>query len=154
MGLWYPSNKGFFIHQFSDVDLGGCQLDRKNTSSGCELLDGKLVSWLLKKQTCVSISTAKAEYVAAAAFNSQIIWIQSQLHDYAINMKKIPLYFDSQSSIHIFHNPVKHSKTKRISLHYHFIKDHVADGNIEVHFVKTTDQLAVYLQNPWMKTNF
>ena len=57
-------------------------------------------------------------------------------------MKKIPLYCDSQSAIRICHNPVQHSKTKHIALRYHFIKDHVEEGNIEVHFVKTTDQLA------------
>jgi len=67
--------------------------------------------------------------------------------DYAINMKKITLYCDSQSAVCIYHNPVQHSKTKHIALRDHFIKDHVEDGNIEVHFVKTTDQLAISLQN-------
>ena len=57
-------------------------------------------------------------------------------------MKKIHLYCDSQSAIRIFHNPVQHSKTKHIALRYHFIKDYVEEGNIEVHFVKTTEQLA------------
>ena len=93
------------------------------------------------KQTCVSIFAAEAEYVAAAACTSQIIWIQSQLRDYAINMKKIRLYCDSQSAIRICHNPVQHSKTKHIALRYHFIKNHVEDGNIEVHFLKTTYHL-------------
>ena len=27
----------------SDADLGGCGLDRKSTTVGCEFLDGKLV---------------------------------------------------------------------------------------------------------------
>ena len=57
-------------------------------------------------------------------------------------MKKIPLYCDSESAIRICHNPVQHSKTKHIALRYHFIKDHVEDGNVEIHFVWTTDQLA------------
>ena len=57
-------------------------------------------------------------------------------------MKKISLYYDSQSAIRICHNPVQHSKTKHIALRYHFIKDHVEEGNIEVHFIKTTKQLA------------
>ncbi|CAH1426641.1 unnamed protein product [Lactuca virosa] len=117
LGLWYPSNTGFFVQAYSDVDLGGCNLDRKSTSGGCQFLDGKLVSWQSKKQTCVSISTAEAEYVAAAACTSQI--------------------YGS-----------KHSKTKHIALRYHFIKDHVEDGNIEVHFVKTTDQLADIFTKP------
>ena len=154
LGLWYPTKTGFFIQAFSDSDLGGCTLDRKSTSGGCQLLDGKLVSWQSKKQTCVAISTAEAEYIAAAACTSQIIWIQSQLRDYAINMKKIPLYCDSQSAIRICHNPVQHSKTKHIALRYHFIKDHVEDGNIEIHFVKTTEQLADIFTKPLDEKSF
>ncbi|KAI3493567.1 hypothetical protein L1887_40767 [Cichorium endivia] len=141
-GLWYPANSGFYIQAYSDSDLGGCSIDRKSTSGGCQFLDRKLISWQSKKQTCVSISTAEAEYVAATACTSQIIWIQSQLKEYAINMRKIPLFCDSQSAIRICHNPVQHSKTKHIALRYHFIKSHVEEGNIEVHFVHTTEQLA------------
>jgi len=154
LGLWYPAKIGFFIQAFSDSDLGGCTLDRKSTTGGCQLLDGKLVSWQSKKQTCVAISTAEAEYISAAACTSQIIWIQSQLRDYAINMKKIPLYCDSQSAIRICHNPVQHSKTKHIALRYHFIKDHVEDGNIEIHFVKTTEQLADIFTKPLDEKSF
>ncbi|KAI3503844.1 hypothetical protein L1887_32298 [Cichorium endivia] len=141
-GLWYLANSGFYIQAYSDSDLGGCSIDRKSTSGGCQFLYGKLISWQSKKQTCVSISTAEAEYVAAAACTSQIIWIQSQQKDYAINMRKIPLFCDSQSAIRIWHNPVQHSKTKHIALRYHFIKSHVEEGNIEVHFVHTTEQFA------------
>ena len=57
-------------------------------------------------------------------------------------MKKIPLYGDSESEIRICNNPVKHSKTKPIALRYTFIKDHVEEGNVEVHFVRSSDQLA------------
>ena len=135
LGLWYPSKTGFFVQAFPDADLGGCQLDRKSTTGKCQLLDGKLVSWQSKKQTLVSISTPEAEYVAVAACISQVIYIQSQLRNFAINMKKIPLYCDLQSSLLIFHNPVHHSKSKHIALHYRLIKDHVEDGNIEVHFL-------------------
>ena len=130
------------MQAFSDADLGGCGLDRKSTSGGCQILDGKLVSWQSKKQTCVSLSIAEAEYIATASCTSQIIWIQNQLQDYGIKMKRIPSYCDSESAIRICHNPVQHSKTKHIALRYHFIKDHVEDGNIEVHFVKSSDQLA------------
>ena len=57
-------------------------------------------------------------------------------------MKKIPLYCYSESAIRICHNPVQHSKTKHIALRYHFIKDHVEEGNVEVHFIRSSDQLA------------
>jgi len=95
-----------------------------------------------KKQTCVSISTAESEYIAAAACCSQVLWIQSQLRDFGYNMKKIPIFYYSTSAISICHNPIQHSKTKHIDLRYHFIKDHIQDDNIEVHFVPTESQLA------------
>ncbi|KAL4590759.1 hypothetical protein LXL04_003702 [Taraxacum kok-saghyz] len=142
LGIWYPANTGFFVQAFTDSDLGGCNLDLKSTSGGCQFLDRKLVSWQSRKQTCVSLSTAEAEYIAAATCTSQVIWIQSQLRDYGVNTKKIPIYCDSESTIRICHNPVQHSKMKHIALRYHFIKDHIEEGNIEIHFVKTTEQLA------------
>ncbi|KAI3510082.1 hypothetical protein L1887_25609 [Cichorium endivia] len=73
LGLWYPSGLGFFLQAFLDVDLGGCGLDWKSTSGGCQLLDGKLVSWQSRKKTCVSLSVAEAECIAAASCTSQII---------------------------------------------------------------------------------
>nr|GEX11886.1 retrovirus-related Pol polyprotein from transposon TNT 1-94 [Tanacetum cinerariifolium] len=39
-------------------------------------------------------------------------------------------------------NPVQHSKTKHIIVCYHFIKEHVEKGTIELYFVKTDYQLA------------
>ncbi|XP_023758640.1 uncharacterized mitochondrial protein AtMg00810-like [Lactuca sativa] len=62
-GIWYPSSSGFFVQAFSDTDPGGCGLDRKSTMGGCHFIDGKHVSWQLKKQTCISLSTAEAEYI-------------------------------------------------------------------------------------------
>ena len=103
----YGSSSGFFVQAFLDADLGSCGFDRKSTTGGCHFLDDKLFSWQLKKQTCVSRSTVEAVYIVDACFTSQVIWIQSQLRDYGINMKRIPLYCDSESTIHICHNPVQ-----------------------------------------------
>nr|GEZ57838.1 hypothetical protein [Tanacetum cinerariifolium] len=55
---------------------------------------------------------------------------------------KIPLYCDSQSAIAISCNPVQHSRTKHIHTRYHFIKEQVENGIIELYFVRTEYQLA------------
>ncbi|XP_042752088.1 secreted RxLR effector protein 161-like [Lactuca sativa] len=98
LGIWYPSNSRFFVQAYSDADLGRCGLDHKITTEGCQFLDGELVSWQSKKQTCISLSTAEAEYITAASCTSQVVWIQSQFRDYGINMKRIPLYCYSDIS--------------------------------------------------------
>ncbi|GJU78367.1 copia protein [Tanacetum coccineum] len=46
------------------------------------------------------------------------------------------------SAIVISCNPVQHSKTKHIDIRYHFIKEHVEKGTVELYFVGTEYQLA------------
>ncbi|KAJ9541772.1 hypothetical protein OSB04_028278 [Centaurea solstitialis] len=141
-GIWYPKGLGFELQAYTDADYGGCNMDRKSTSGHLQFLRNKLVSWASKKQQCVSTSTAKSEYVAAASCCSQVLWMQSQLRDYGLEYKKIPIYCDSKSAIAISANPVQHSKTKHIDIRYHFLKDNVEKENIELYFVNTEYQLA------------
>ncbi|GJU92252.1 retrovirus-related pol polyprotein from transposon TNT 1-94 [Tanacetum coccineum] len=99
-----------------DADHKGCNDDCKSTSGGIQFLGDKLVSCSLKKQDCTTMSTAEAEY--------------------------IPMYCDSKSAIAISCNPIQHSRTKHINIRYHFIKEHVAKGTIELYFVRKEYQLA------------
>ena len=62
--------------------------------------------------------------------------------DYGLSFSKIPIYCDNQSAITMTGNPVQHSLTKHISIRYHFIREHVMEGTIELHFVPTDQQLA------------
>nr|GEV39103.1 hypothetical protein [Tanacetum cinerariifolium] len=64
------------------------------------------------------------------------------LTEYGFHFKRIPIYCDSKSAIAISCNPVKHSRTKHIAVRYHFIKEHVEKGMIELYFVKTDYQMA------------
>nr|GEU78897.1 retrovirus-related Pol polyprotein from transposon TNT 1-94 [Tanacetum cinerariifolium] len=47
-----------------------------------------------------------------------------------------------QDSISISYNPVQHSRTKHIDVRYHFIKEKVEKGIVELFFVETEYQLA------------
>nr|GEU80598.1 integrase, catalytic region, zinc finger, CCHC-type, peptidase aspartic, catalytic [Tanacetum cinerariifolium] len=102
----------------------------------------KLVSWMSKKQNCTAMSSAEAEYVALSASFAQVMWMRTQLQDYGFNYNKILLYCDSQSAIAISCNPVQHSRTKHIDTRYHFIKEQIENGIIELYFVRTEYQLA------------
>nr|GEW64521.1 retrovirus-related Pol polyprotein from transposon TNT 1-94 [Tanacetum cinerariifolium] len=137
-GLWYTKDSGFELTGFSDADYVGCKDSFKTTSDGAQFLGEKLVSWSSKKQDCTSLSTAKAEYVSLSACCAQVLWMRTQLTDYS----KIPIYCDSKLAIAISCNPIQHSRTKHITFRYHFIKEHVKKGTIELYFVKTDYQLA------------
>ncbi|GJT15944.1 hypothetical protein Tco_0874650 [Tanacetum coccineum] len=67
--------------------------------------------------------------------------IRTQLLDYGYRFNKIPMYCNSKSAIAISGNPVQPSCTKRINILYHFIKEHVERGTVELYFVRTEYQL-------------
>nr|GEZ09629.1 retrovirus-related Pol polyprotein from transposon TNT 1-94 [Tanacetum cinerariifolium] len=142
MGLWYLKDSSFELTAFLDANHAGCIDSCKSTSGGIQFLGEKLVSWMSKKQNYTAMSSAEAEYVALSASCTQVMWMRTQLQDYGFNYNKIPLYCDSQSAIAISCNPVQHSRTKHIHTRYHFIKEQVENGIIELYFVRTEYQLA------------
>ncbi|GKE55146.1 retrotransposon protein, putative, unclassified, partial [Tanacetum coccineum] len=137
-----------------DADHAGCNDDCKSTSGGIQFLGDKLVSWSSKKQDCIAMSSAKAKYVSLSACCAQVIWMRTQLLDYGFHCHKIPIYCDSKSAISISCNPVQHSRTKHINIRYHFIKEHVEKGAIELYFVGTEYQLADLFTKALMKERF
>nr|GEX80924.1 retrovirus-related Pol polyprotein from transposon TNT 1-94 [Tanacetum cinerariifolium] len=113
----YPKDTGFELTTFSDSDHARCLDSRKRTSNGIQFLGGdKLVSWSSKKQDYTSMSSAEAEYVSLSACCAQVLWMRTQLTDYDFHFDKIPIY--------------------------HFIKEKVEKGIIELFFVGTEYQLA------------
>nr|GEX51367.1 putative RNA-directed DNA polymerase [Tanacetum cinerariifolium] len=67
MGLWYPKDSGFELIAFSDADHVGCLDTRKSTYGGIQFLSDKFVNWMSKKQDCIAMSSAEAEYVVLSA---------------------------------------------------------------------------------------
>ena len=142
LGLWYPKESGFNLVGYTDSDYAGSVVDRKSTSGSCQFLGRRLISWYSKKQQTVSNSTAEAEYIAAGSCCAQILWIRNQLRDYGFVLNKIPILCDNTSAIAISNNPVQHSRTKHIDIRYHFIREYVMNGTVELHFVPTEEQTA------------
>nr|GEV52202.1 hypothetical protein [Tanacetum cinerariifolium] len=116
MGLWYPKDTSFELTAFSDSDHAGCLDSRKSTSG--------------------------AEYESLSACCAQVLWMRTQLTDYGFHFDKIPMYCDTKAAIAISCNPVQHSRSKHINVRYHFIKEKVEKGIIELFFVETKYQLA------------
>nr|GEX75317.1 ribonuclease H-like domain-containing protein [Tanacetum cinerariifolium] len=141
--LWYLKDIGFELTAFLDSDHAGCLDSRKSTSCGIQFLCAdKLISWSSKKQDYTSMSSAEAEYVSLSECCTQVLWMRTQLTDYCFYFDKIPMYCDSKAAITISCNPVQHLRTKYIDLRYHFIKEKVEKGIVELFFVVTEYQLA------------
>nr|GEW23164.1 Gag-Pol polyprotein [Tanacetum cinerariifolium] len=127
---------------YADADHAGCQDTRRSTSGSAQFLGDKLVSWYSKKQKSTAISSTETKYIALSICCAQVLWMRSQLTDYGFQFNKIPLYCDNKSAIALCCNNVQHSRTKHIDVRYHFIKEQVENGIVELYFVRTKYQLA------------
>ncbi|GKE15411.1 putative ribonuclease H-like domain-containing protein, partial [Tanacetum coccineum] len=141
-GLWYPKESSFDLVAYLDSDYAGANLDRKSIIDGCQFLGKRLISWQCKKQTIVATSTTKAEYVVAAHYCRQVLWIQNQMLDYGFNFMNTQIFIDNESTISIVKNPVYHSKTKHIEIRHHFIRDSYEKKLIQVLKIHTDDNVA------------
>nr|GFB05215.1 retrovirus-related Pol polyprotein from transposon TNT 1-94 [Tanacetum cinerariifolium] len=141
-GLWYPKDSSVALTAFADADHAGCQDTRRSTSGSVQFLGERLISWSSKRQKSAAISSTEAEYIALSGCCAQILWMRSQLSDYGLVFNKIPMYCDNKSAIALCCNNVQHSRSKHIDIRYHFIKEQVEQGVIELYFVNTEYQLA------------
>jgi hypothetical protein len=130
------------------------KLIEKVHPGGHHLLGRSLVSWTSKKQNSVALSTAEAEYIAVGACCTQILYMKQTLLDYGVVLEKVPLLCDNESAVKIANNPVQHSHTKHIDIRHHFLRDHVAKGDIILEGVRLKDQLADIFTKPLDKTRF
>nr|GEV72377.1 hypothetical protein [Tanacetum cinerariifolium] len=110
-GLWYLKDSSVALTTFADADHAGCQ------------------------------DTCRTEYIALSGCCTQILWMRSQLSDYGLAFNKIPIYCDNKSAIALYCNNVQHSRSKHIDIRYHFIKEQVENGVIELYFVNIEYQL-------------
>jgi hypothetical protein len=80
-GLSYDGDHNFTLSGYTDSDWEESVVDRKNTSGCCFSLGSSMISWQSRKQSSISLSTAKAEYIAACSASCEAIWLRKLLTD-------------------------------------------------------------------------
>ena len=125
-GLKYEANQNINLEGYVDSDWAGSSIDRKSTSGSCFSMGSGVISWFSRKQSCLELNTAEAEYVAACSTSCEVVWMRkllSELFDLQFNATCI--YWDNQSCVKLSENPVFHDKSKHIEIKYHYIRDMV-----------------------------
>ena len=153
--LWYPRDTDVTLHAYTDADWEGSIDDRKSTSGAAFCMGSRLVSSFNKKQSSIALSTAEAEYVAAASCYTQLLWMMQTLQEIQITCTSpISILCDNTSAISISKNLVMHSKTKHIPIKYHFLREQVLEQKVKLEYVPSKEQVADIFTKPLPRETF
>ena len=145
--LLYTRDGGNDIEVYSDANWAGDVNDRKSTSRYLFTIGRGAVSWRSKKQTSVPLSTAEAEYMAFVSAAQEAIWIRQlnlELNHPPSNATVIQE--DNQSAIAIAKNPQFHGRAKHIEIKYHFIREQIQKGSVELKYCPIEKMIADILK--------
>ena len=118
-----------YLHCHCDANWAQDQNDRKSVGGFLVRLNGDVVSWQVKKQSTVALSSTEAEYMQMTQAAKEIKWflnLFTELFQISQSQNYVPqstLYCDNQSAIELSKNDLYHDRTKHIDLRYHFIRE-------------------------------
>ena len=153
--LSYLKGNEITLVTYIDAYQTGSIDDRKSTSGEKLYLGDCLLSWSSKKQPSVSLSTTKAQYIAATPCCTQVILMSQTLEDIQVKYDEtIHIFGDNTSVINIYQNPMMHSKTKYIPIKFHFLREHVIEKNIRLEYVDTKEHIEDIFTKPLPRETF
>ena len=128
---------------WTDSDWAQDVVTRRSIGGFVFDIAGGSISWSSKKQPTVALSSVEAEYMAASNATKEAIWLRVLLNDLGYKQTTATtIHADNMGCIALSHNPVSHSRAKHIDIRHHFIRERVANKEIDLCFCSTKDMLA------------
>ena len=146
---FHRSDDPILLLGFSDSDWGNSE-DRKSITGYCFKLQnsGPLISWKSKKQSVVALSSCEAEYIALTHTVQEAKFLKQLIYDILCLNVECHIGVDNQGAILLSKNPVFHQRSKHIDIRYHYIRDEISKGNINIFYVQSCDNLADIFTKP------
>ena len=143
LGLKFERSNDFELVGYSDADWAGDVDTRKSTSGYVFMLGNAVISWASKKQSVVALSTTEAEYIALCSASQETVWVRRLLESLRVRqVGPTTVFEDNQGTIFLSKNPKDHSRTKHIDIKYHYVRQAVQKGEIDVRYCETKRMIA------------
>ena len=152
--LTYCKSSGVSLVGYSDADWAGDLDTRRSISGTLFLMSEGAVSWTSKIQSAVALSSSEAEYIALSMATQEATWMQKLLNDLHACVRPVKIMEDNQGAIAIAKNPVAHGRTKHINIRFHYVRQAIEEGNIELEYCPTEVMIADIFTKPLSKQRF
>lgn len=134
---------------YSDADWSGDTEDRKSNTGYLFQLGQATIGWVSRKQTCVSLSTMEAEYIALSEACREVLWLRKLLEDFEEKPKgPTTLLEDNISCIDFVAIDRSSRRSKHIDTRLHFAKDLSEKGIVAVEYCPSGSMIADILTKP------
>ena len=146
---------------YCDASWGGPP-DRKSiTGYAFAMSEGEsntgIISWKSRKQSTIALSSCEAEYVSMAGAIQEGLFLRQLLFDIDVNFDDVPsfvVYCDNQGAIALAQKAQVSERSKHFDVKYHFIRNHVSDGNVQLRYLPTNEMMADCFTKPLGKLLF
>jgi hypothetical protein len=136
-----PPDSNLF-YGFSDAAYANAD-DQRSISGYVFLSNMGAITWMSKKQTTIALSTTEAEYVALSEASREAIWLRHLYGELGFVQKEpIILLGDNDGSVSMTKNAQFHKRTKHIDLRWHWVRNLVNDGLVNVIDCRDAQQTA------------
>ena len=154
-GIQVSRSPTLHLSTFSDADWAGYPYDRKSQGGFLIFCGSNLISWQPRRQQTVALSSTESEYRALANAAAELTWLQSLFGELGIYLSAPPtLWCDNVGATYLTANPIFHARTKHVEVDFHFVRDKVAQKDLQVQFISSKDQLANILTKGLPSTRF
>ncbi|MCO5561662.1 hypothetical protein L7F22_015283 [Adiantum nelumboides] len=107
------------------------------------MLGSACISLLSKKQPTVATFSCEAEYMATFTATVECVWLRRLMANLGVEQDSAnTIYINNQSALAVARNSVFHVRTKHIEVHYHYVRERLSVGEINLAYVPTQDNLA------------
>lgn len=136
------------LEGFADADYAESN-DRRSTTSYIFTINQGAVSWKSRLQRSTALSSTKSEYMSYSDATTEAIYIRQLLSNMGHPQTSPTIIFvDNQSAIALAQNPIHHQRSKHIDVRYHFIREKIKEGQIELRYLPGNQQPADMLTKP------
>ncbi|SGY79254.1 BQ5605_C008g05088 [Microbotryum silenes-dioicae] len=131
------------LHGYSDANWGACLTASRSTMGYAFILSGAAIAWCSKREHRVAKSTTDAEYLSLSYASGDAIHLSELLSELGAPVPgPVVLYGDNQGSLALAQHPTNHQGSRHVRISEHYVRERVAEKEIEVRYIATGDMFA------------
>lgn len=143
IGLEFRPSDLTNLQIYVDSDWADDLDDRRSMTGSCIFFGPNLVTWMSRKQSTVSRSSAEAEYRAIAYATAELRWFCQLLRELGVQLPRPPLILsDIKSALFMVNNPVVQARTRHMEIDYHYVREFIANKSLRVQHVSSESHIA------------